>query len=481
MVPSANNFAPPPRPPGARLSLTARLTLLFATGSSAVLLALGWLVSGSIERHFVDLDREALQAKLAMARHAIASATSAADLSHLPHLLSDATTGHHDLKMQITAPGGQVLLASTDGVFAGDWQPAGPSPGADPALSTWSAQGRHYRGMVATVPTGLVGATPLQVAVAVDIAHHQVFMSGLMQTLWLFVACAALATGLLGWFAASRGLAPLKAMRTRAADVTAHKLDQRLPTGAVPAELAELAATLNAMLARLEEAFRRLSDFSSDIAHELRTPVSNLMTQTQVALSRPRDAAEYRAILESNAEELERLARMIADMLFLAQADNAHAAATNLARHEPVDLAAEARALFEFYEALADDRGVRLELLGQAHTLGDRLMLRRALSNLLSNALRYTPRGSCVQVRLGHDDSHTHIAVTNPGPTIDPQHLPHLFERFYRADPSRQSASGEGTGLGLAITQAIVLAHGGRISVTSEQGQTCFTISLSLR
>lgn len=465
----------------ARLSLTARLTLLFAAGSCVVLMALGTLINGLIERHFEDLDRGILQAKLMEAHHALARVDGTTDLAHLPHLLSDAATGHHDLTMQITGPDGRLLLASAHGEFGGSWKPAPVAPGTTPALSTWFANGHQYRGLVAEIPTSIAGATRLQVAVAVDIAHHQVFMDALMQTLWLFVAGAALATGLLGWFAASRGLAPLKAMRTHAASVTAHKLDQRLATDAVPVELAELAATLNAMLARLEEAFRRLSDFSSDIAHELRTPVSNLMTQTQVALSRPRDAAEYRTVLESNAEELERLARMIADMLFLAQADNAQATASALAQYERVDLATETRALFEFYEALAEDHGVRLGLQGQARVQGDRLMLRRAMSNLLSNALRYTPRGASVQVRLAHAGDQIQIDVDNPGPTIAPEHLPHLFERFYRADPSRQSASGEGTGLGLAITQAIVHAHGGQIAVTSAHGHTCFTITLSLR
>lgn len=465
-----------------QLSLTARLTLLFAVGSSAVLLALGWLISGSIERHFEDLDRDALQAKLSMARHAIASvngaSTSADLLAHLPHLLSDATTGHHDLTMQITSPDGRLLLASAHGEFGGSWKPIPSVPGSPPALSTWAANGHQYRGLAAEIPTDIAGASPLHVAVAVDIAHHQVFMDSLTQTLWLFVVGAALVTGVLGWLAASRGLAPLKAMRERAAGVTAQRLDQRLATASVPPELAELAATLNAMLERLEEAFRRLSDFSSDIAHELRTPVSNLMTQTQVALSRPRDAANYRAILESNAEELERLARMIADMLFLAQADNAQATSSGLTRLEAVDLAVETRALFEFYEALAEDRGVRLELRGQARAQGDRLMLRRALSNLLSNALRYTPRGGYVQVRLAHDGDQVYIDVDNPGTTIGPEHLPHLFDRFYRADPSRKSTSGEGTGLGLAITQAIVQAHGGQIEAASGGGHTCFTLHL---
>jgi len=314
--------------------------------------------------------------------------------------------------------------------------------------------------------------------VALDIAHHEVFMDGLRQTLWLFVAGAAVVTGLLGWFAAMRGLAPLKAMRARAALVSAHTLDQRLPTDAVPPELAALATTLNEMLERLEEAFRRLSDFSSDIAHELRTPVSNLMTQTQVSLSRDRDAAGYRDILESNAEEFERLARMIADMLFLAKADHAQAAAQPLVHRERVDLEREVRELFEFYEALADEKGVRLEMSGQAVAMGDRLMLRRALGNLLSNALRYTAPGGAVQVRLDMQAGWASLAVDNPGATIAPEHLPHVFERFYRADASRQSATGEGTGLGLAITQAIVLAHRGHIAATSTDGHTCFTVEL---
>lgn len=462
---------------GHQLSLTARLTLLFATGSSVVLLALGWLISVSIEHHFEDLDRDALQAKLMLAHHAIARVASPADLARLPSQLSDAATGHHDLLMQITGPDQQRVMAPPNGEFSGDWLP--PGVAADGAqLLQWSRGGRSYRGLVASIPTGVPGAAPLQVAVALDIAHHQVFMDALMRTLWWFVAGAALATGLLGWFSARRGLAPLKAMRERAASVTAHKLDQRLPTDAVPKELAELATTLNEMLERLEEAFRRLSDFSSDIAHELRTPVSNLMTQTQVSLSRTRDADSYRDILESNAEEFERLARMIADMLFLAKADNALAASQRLVHSERIDLEREVRELMEFYEALADERGIRLVLQGQAHALGDRLMLRRALSNLLSNALRYTaPQGS-VQVRLEQQESEAVLTVENPGDPIAPEHLAHLFERFYRADPSRQSASGEGTGLGLAITQAIVRAHHGQIAVSSANGCTRFTVRL---
>jgi two-component system heavy metal sensor histidine kinase CusS len=457
----------------AKLSLTTRLTLLFATGSSVVLLALGWLIGASIERHFEDLDRDALSAKVMLAHHAIARVQTAADLEHLPSQISDAVVGHHDLMIRILGPGGKVLLASSDVPFPQDWEKQ-ITRNPEPELFEWT-QGEHrYRGLATSIPTSINGWPPLMVAVALDIGHHQAFMTSFMQTLWLFVAGAALATGLLGRFAASRGLAPLRAMRERAALVTAQRLDQRLPVDAVPAELADLATTLNDMLARLEEAFRRLSDFSSDIAHELRTPVSNLMTQTQVSLARTRDAASYRGILESNAEEFERLARMISDMLFLAKAENGLA----LVDCEQVDLAREVRDLFEFYEALADEKGVRLELVGACNVMGDRLMLRRALSNLLSNALRYTPRGGSVVVSMEAQDGQTVLSVENSGETIAQQHLPRLFERFYRADPSRQQATGEGTGLGLAITQAIVRAHQGQVSVISEAGRTRFCIQL---
>jgi two-component system heavy metal sensor histidine kinase CusS len=464
-----------------RLSLTARLTLLFAAGSSVVLLALGWLISASIERHFEELDREALQAKLLLAHHAVARITSPAELERLPELLGVSASGHHDLLMQITGPNQQVVLAAPNGEFAGHLQGPNSTNSSTTTIGQmlqWSHAGHSYRGLMASMSTGIASAAPLQVAVAVDIAHHQIFMDNLLQTLWLFVGGAALATGLLGWFAASRGLAPLKDMRARAAAVTAQTLNQRLPTDAVPPELGDLATTLNDMLARLDDAFRRLSDFSSDIAHELRTPVSNLMTQTQVSLSRTRDAASYREILESNAEEFERLARMIADMLFLAKADNALASAQSLLQREPIDLARAVGDLFDFYEALAEERGVSLQLQGQAHTTGDRLMLRRALSNLLSNALRHTPAGGAVQVTLSQQSDVAVLSVQNPGDTIAPEHLAHLFDRFYRADPARHSASGEGTGLGLAITLAIVRSHQGSIEVTSADAVTCFTLQL---
>ncbi len=458
-----------------RLSLTARLTLLFTSGSCVVLLALGWLIGGSIERHFEEQDRDALVGKMLQVQRVIERVETPEAFARLPSVLESAFIGHHDLAVQVLGPQKQVLLASPDVEFPATWQSPGSSGGAL-QLHTWTQGARTYRGMAQGMPTAIEAWPPLVVTLAVDIEHNQAFMRTLMQTLWLFVGCAAVATGFLGWFAAKRGLAPLRAMRDRAAMVTAHKLDHRLPVEAIPPELAELGHSLNEMLARLEDAFQRLSDFSSDIAHELRTPVSNLMTQTQVSLSRARDAASYREILESNAEEFEHLARMISDMLFLAKTDARQTGALMATNSEPVELDQEVRGLFDFYEALAEENAVCLELSGHCTIQGDRLMLRRALSNLLSNALRYTPPGGSIQVTLTQTTACAELTVDNSGEIIPAQHLPRLFERFYRADPSRQHTNGEGTGLGLAITQAIVQAHRGQVRVTSAAGHTSFSI-----
>ncbi|MBR7746671.1 heavy metal sensor histidine kinase [Undibacterium baiyunense] len=462
-----------------QLSLTARLTLFFTSLSCIVLLSLGWLIGASIDAHFKEQDHHALSGKLELAQHIIERVNSEQEVRNLADQLSDALVGHHDLAITILDKQGQVILASEAVKFPAVYlQRARSQP--SPTLFSWDANGDHYRGLVSVFTTKDPQYAPITVAIATDIAHHQEFMASFRKTLWLFVFVAAALTSVLAWFAASRGLRPLRIMRERAAKVTANKLDQRLPLESVPPELADLAQSLNQMLARLEEAFQRLSDFSSDLAHELRTPISNLMTQTQVSLSQARDAQSYREILESNAEEYSRLARMIADMLFLAKAENG----LSLANVEAVDIVRELRDLFEFYEALADEKTIRFDLqIEQSNAAswvirGDRLMLRRALSNILSNALRYTPEGNSIQVHLQLQSSCIELKICNPGSTIPTHHLSRIFERFYRADHARQHADGEGSGLGLAIVKAIIDGHRGQISASSENQLTCFTIHL---
>jgi two-component system heavy metal sensor histidine kinase CusS len=198
---------------------------------------------------------------------------------------------------------------------------------------------------------------------------------------------------------------------------SAQKLDDRLDVESVPVELVALAETLNAMLSRLEDSFRRLSDFSSDLAHELRTPVSNLLTQTQVTLSRPRTPEDYRDVLVSNVEEFERLSRMIADMLFIAKADEGQIVPSR----EKIELERVAEDLLDYYRLIAEEKGVSLIRSGAAQVIGDPLMMRRAISNLLSNAIRHTPSGEAVRIAIEPADTgRIRIIVTNSGEMIPP-------------------------------------------------------------
>jgi len=460
------------------MSLTQRLTLMFIAAASAVLLVLGFVIASSVEKHFEDLDMEVLSGKMELTRQALLRVNSHQGLTEFTHQLAYSLVGHHGMEVMVIDADEAIIFATGHAGFdpAMVIRQATKSPD-QPAL--WQLDAQTYRGLAAYLPTALLDekGQPLRVVVAVatDIAHHQAYMREFLQTLWLFVAGAALLTGVLGWVAVRRGLAPLRAMRTQAQGVTAQQLDQRLPVQTIPRELAELAQSLNEMLARLQDAFQRLTDFSSDIAHELRTPVSNLLTQTQVTLSRARSADDYRSILESNAEEFERMARMISDMLLLAKSDNGLV----VPQRERLNMADEVRALFDYFDAVAQEKNVSLTLAGDCQLQADRLMLRRALGNLLSNALRHADPASTVSVSLQNLDAGVQISVANHGDSIAPDHLERIFDRFFRVDPARQRSS-EGTGLGLAITQSIIAAHGGTIRATSADGVTTFTMFLPL-
>lgn len=457
-------------------SLTLRLTLLFALAAVLVLCLLGLLIWRSLERHFEEQDMDVLSGKMQLVGHVFGEGLAAPVGTSFAQQLDDALTGHHGLVIVIRGPGpdGQRLYANAE------LEPPAALLAASDASHDghpvkWTAgDGRPWRGIARTIPFGTNGGFGYVAVVATDISHHEHFMRAFGKTLWVFMMLAALAMGLLGWVAVRRGLAPLQALKREAAEITANRLHARLSAAAIPLELADLADSLNAMLSRLEASFQRLSDFSSDLAHELRTPVSNLLTQTQVTLSQARTADAYRDILASNAEEFERLSRMIADMLFLAKAEHQQL----IPNREQLQLAEEVADLLSFYGALAEEKGIRLTAAGQGIVSGDRLMLRRAVSNLLSNALRHTPVGGAVTIRIAQQaGGKVQLTVENTGPHIAAEHLPRLFDRFYRADNARQR-TGEGAGLGLAITRSILRAHGGDVTVSSAAGITRFTLCM---
>jgi len=443
------------------LSLASRLALLFAACTAVVSLIAGVLFNQASEAHFIELDQQQLDSKLVALRSTLQGVDSLRGFSQREAQLRAELSRQTDLALRITSAGQRWL----------DDTPSISLPTA-PGLHSLQNAGTDYR--VYNAPLNAGQADSPQLSLMLDITHHQHFLQRMQHLIWLTVGLCALATALLGAWAARSGLRPLRRMGEVAASVSAHSLTQRLPEQHMPVELAELAQAFNAMLGRLDDAFQRLSAFSADIAHELRTPLSNLLTQTQVILTQPRPLEDYREALHSNLEELQWMAQLVNDMLYLAKADHG----LLMPKREPLALADEVEALLEFFALLAEDAQVSLVREGTAHTVGDRGMLRRALSNLLDNALRFTPAGGEVRVRMSEDERGVKLTVENTGAGIPANVLPRLFDRFYRADPARHEGSSEHAGLGLAITQSIVRAHGGRIFCESEAGWTRFVIEL---
>lgn len=457
-----------PRLSLSRLSLTRRLTLFFTLVAASIVLGLGGLFITAADRHFIDLDRSVLQDKQHLIDDILASVNSADDLRWR---LSEALNHHHGLFVRVTTPKGQALF-QTDGFPAPDLWLMPEHETLLHALTGGQHGQRLYRTQQFRAQAQYAPEASLVITLAMDTTHHRHFLDDLLRTFAVYALVAILVSGLLGWAAAHHGLAPLRAIKAHAVAVTAQRLQACMPVQAVPAEMADLAQALNQMLERLQDDFRRLSEFASDLAHELRTPISNMLTQTQVTLATPRENAAYRDILASNAEELQRLARMVADMLLLAKTERG----VDLPNKECFMAADEAQALLDFYEAVADEKGIVATLQGNGSIDGDRLMFRRALSNLLSNALRHVPAGGSVRIIVAEFPNGTEVSVENSGDDIDSQELTRLFDRFYRADRARTHPTADGAGLGLAITKAIVEAHGGQVRVTSANGLTSFTL-----
>ncbi len=459
------------RPP----SLTLRLTLLFGSVVVVVFSGFGWFIENSIKHHFAEQDAGELEIIIQAVDKAVFSGSSRNDLAFLERRFDDILVGHHGASLRIVDPDGEMLYASA-GPNLSSLTNAAARRSSGGSVRKWSDGSQHFRVLIRHISNKTQSnGQAYVIAVALPIDYHLHFLDSFRYTLWLMIASGFAITSLMGWVVVRHGHTPLHNIITQMRDISANQLNTRLSPETVPRELTDLAVSFNEMLGRMEEAFHRLSNFSADIAHDLRTPVTNMMTQTQVALAQTRTVDEYQEILYSNIEEYENMAQMINDMLFLAQADNG---AGNRDVTD-VDLATEAGILFEYYEAWAEERGVTLTLEGAATASGDRLMLRRALGNLISNAIRHTPGGEAVRVELStSENGEISIVVENPGTEIPAEHLPRLFDRFYRVDPARQEG---GTGLGLAIVKSIVDTHGGKIDVVSSKGRTRFQIILPNR
>jgi heavy metal sensor kinase len=309
------------------------------------------------------------------------------------------------------------------------------------------------------------GGTEIRVGRSVALEQSELFAFA-----WQLVGAAAavLAVGLIGgWLISARILRPLAAISATASAISATDLTGRIDAGRVDRELAELAGVLNAMFDRLEAAFERQARFTADASHELRTPLAILRSQAELALSRPRGAAEYREALDTCLRASGRMAALVDGLLTLARAD---AGKLDL-RRQPVDLEGVVRESVTLFGPLAQGKGVAVAArLGPAEVTGDPLRLGQVVTNLLSNAVQYNHPGGEVLVELRSRNKEVLLIVKDTGCGIPREDWPHLFERFYRVDKARSRASG-GNGLGLAICKSIVEAHGGRIGFETEPGR----------
>ncbi|MBE0599267.1 MAG: heavy metal sensor histidine kinase [Desulfuromonadales bacterium] len=306
-------------------------------------------------------------------------------------------------------------------------------------------------------------------------------LGDLRQTFLVFSPLALLILIVGGWYLAGQALAPMARMARAARQVTAENLSQRLPVEHPGDEIAMLAENVNAMLARLEESFRRIRQFSGDASHELRTPLAILRGETEVTLRWARDPEEYRRTLESNLEEISRMGRIIEDLLTLAKSD-AGELPLEIRELSLSDLLQE---LYLQGNTLGESRSIavklRLEVTEEIRIRGDELRLRQMFLNLIANGIKYTPPGGEVEICLAVRQEEAVVSVHDTGIGIPPEHLPHIFDRFYRIDKARNRADG-GTGLGLAISKGMVEAHAGRITVASTPGKgSTFTVFLPLQ
>lgn len=341
---------------------------------------------------------------------------------------------------------------------------------------TIAVNGQHGQSFrIATAPAqvgqtqpGIANSVTDTIQIAIDVSEQEELLARFRLWFWVILLATSAVFPVVGYFLTRQGTRPVVEIAAMARRISSTNLLERIDAEGYPLELASLAGTFNKMLDRLQEAFERISRFSADIAHDLRTPVNNIRGEAEVALARARTVDEYREVLESSLEESVRLSDLISDLLFLARTESP---LVHL-RWERVDVTGLLQGLREYHEASALEAGISLHAKASAEPViaeVDRMLMQRAVDNLISNAVAHTPRGGSVELTTRTEGALVRIDVADTGIGIPAEALPRVFDRFFRVDPSRSQASG-GTGLGLAIVQGIVSLHGGSTEITSEPG-----------
>jgi len=456
------------RPRPLSLSLRVMLFVMLAIGLS--LLLMSRLVLSTVERHFVEQDADELRVMVESIEHTLMGAGD--DFSTLPPILSTAVSGHHGVFYEVRNPVGELLFRSSALDFSSVVNGLTPASVIDVnSTYLWDVENKTYRGVVAASE---IEGVNYHIVSAIDMEFHKEFLENFRDSLWLILLGAGGITLFAAWVGVYQGLRPLRGVSNSVRAVQTNKLDTRLDADAVPVELQDLVHSFNQMIEQLELGFSKLSHFSDDIAHELRTPLTNMITQTQVGLSQARSDTDYRELLYSVLEEQEQLTKMVNDMLWLAKTENGLVRLSNTA----INIRDEFLSLFEYFDAFAEERQITLNVnTFNAVAQGDRELLRRAFTNLISNAIAHASKQSAITVTLSNDGDFSKVVVENFGQDIAAEHRARIFERFYRVDPSRQR-NVEGAGLGLAIVKTVIEAHEGSIEVESANGKTRFIARL---
>jgi len=447
-------------------SITQRFTLLYVSSTTLLLImAVGYL-NWALVRNMDARDHALVVSKAQVLRLLLRERPDNLDVlrSEIEH---ESTEGPLRYYLRILDVQGAVVMETPgmDTALPVEWFPP-PAPDVPSPPSLEARNVRHHDPFIMlsiTTEQGTTHTEPRVLHVALDISTDLALLANYRLRLLGVLGLGVVFAATVGRWLARQGIQPLLLLTRRAQQISASQLHERIEVSKWPAELAELGTAFNSMLDRLADSFDRLSRCTADLAHELRTPINNLRGEAEVALSRSRSTDEYQEILTSSLEEFDRLGRMIEGLLFIARADNPGA----LVGRIRFDAREEVASVLEFFEPQAEEHQVQVTLEGDAQLSGDSVLFRRAISNVVGNALRHTPEGGSLQVSLTtRADGSTEVGVTDSGKGISAEDLPRVFDRFYRGN--RSSA---GSGLGLAIVQSIMRLHGGTASLRSEPGQ----------
>jgi two-component system heavy metal sensor histidine kinase CusS len=453
-----------------RHSLVSRLALLFALLSFAVLATVGYALYSALVAQLVKRDDAALVTRVEQIRTLLRD-VDLLDLIHQKPELFANMLGNREALLVLKFPGQAPLIeVNPGGIAVPEMKPVAAGAALDLSAVHHSIEnGTPFIVVSATArvtdPQHLEHG--LQITTGRLLTERTSMLAAYRLQIFGVALAAALLAAMLAYWIARRSLLPA----AQTGSIGIRNLSTRIDSRTAPRELLPLIDGFNAMLDRLETSFAQLSQVSADMAHDLRTPIGNMLGQTEVALGQKRSTEYYEKLLGSNFEELQRLSKMTDNMLFLARAEHADHAI----ERKPLEVPAELERITDYFEGLAEERDITLAWRGEGAVWADPNLLRRALANLLSNAVRYADAGTEITLLSQQDPAGTSISVENKGPVIEEQHLARLFDRFYRADASRRGSS-DASGLGLSIVRSIILLHQGSWNAVSSDGTTRFTL-----